>query len=104
MRNDVYLETREIRNGWTILQRTGNQARVERLPRYIVSTPDRRHLEEFRRLTSARKWCDSHDDYAPHTFVACGCCDAYHLAAYDGDCRNDAERYDDLPENAIVID
>lgn len=26
-------------------------------------------------------------------FVECGCCSAYHKKDYDGDCRNDAERY-----------
>ncbi len=33
-------------------------------------------------------------------FYQCGICGAYHRAAFDGDCRDDSERFnpEDLPE------
>lgn len=37
------------------------------------------------------------------TFIECGCCGAYHQAAYYGDCHNDAERFNDLPGNAMLV-
>ena len=35
-----------------------------------------------------------------HLFYACGCCGAYHPAGWDGDCRDDAGRFD--PESLDV--
>jgi hypothetical protein len=49
-------------NGWQIRERTGHQAKAERLPRYAVFHPDGRTVEEFRRLASAEKWCRENDD------------------------------------------
>jgi hypothetical protein len=49
-------------NGWVIRERTGRQARAERLPRYVVVADDGRLLEEFRRLASAEKWCRENND------------------------------------------
>lgn len=61
----VYLEKVESCNGWLILRRTGAQAKAERLPRYVISTPDTNsHLEEFRLLRTARQWCTHNNDYA----------------------------------------
>lgn len=60
----VFLETLHVRNGWTIVRRYGSAVRVEHLPRSILSTPEGRHLEEFRRLAPAQQWCDRNDDYA----------------------------------------
>ena len=60
----IYLEEVESCNGWLILRRTGAQARRERLPTYIISTPDTgRHLEEFRALRTAQQWCKRNNDY-----------------------------------------
>jgi hypothetical protein len=38
------------------------------------------------------------------TYVDCGCCGAYHRLDYYGDCRNDAERFDDIPDEARIAD
>ena len=38
------------------------------------------------------------------TFIECGCCGAYHRIDFDGDCREDSERYDELPKGARLID
>lgn len=38
-----------------------------------------------------------------NTFVECGCCGAYHRTDFAGDCREDSERYWDLPDNAEVV-
>ena len=35
-----------------------------------------------------------------NVFVECGCCSAYHRVDFVGDCREDSERYYDLPEDA----
>jgi len=32
----------------------------------------------------------------PLTLIECGCCGAYHRVEYRGDCRNDAERFDEI--------
>jgi hypothetical protein len=32
-------------------------------------------------------------DPRPPRFYRCGCCDAYHPANWDGDCRDDANRF-----------
>ena len=37
-------------------------------------------------------------------FIECGCCSAWHRASFRGDCRNDAERFDDPPEGAPLIE
>jgi hypothetical protein len=36
------------------------------------------------------------------TFVECGCCGAYHRTDFTGDCREDSERFDDLPDGAVL--
>lgn len=39
------------------------------------------------------------------TFIECGCCGAYHRADFWGDCREDGERFADVPPEARrVID
>lgn len=38
-----------------------------------------------------------------NTFVECGCCGAYHRTDFNGDCREDSERYFDLPDDTEVI-
>ena len=38
------------------------------------------------------------------SFIECGCCGAYHRSTYYGDCRNNAERFDDIPWDAIIVD
>lgn len=38
------------------------------------------------------------------TFIECGCCGSYHRSTYYGDCRNDAERFDDIPPFATIVD
>lgn len=37
-------------------------------------------------------------------FVECGCCGAYHRIDFIGDCREDSERFSDLPDDAELID
>jgi hypothetical protein len=37
-------------------------------------------------------------------FYECGICGAYHRAEWNGDCREDAERFDEIPSNAVLID
>lgn len=38
-----------------------------------------------------------------NTFVACGCCGAYHRTDFNGDCREDSERHWDLPDDAVIV-
>lgn len=38
-----------------------------------------------------------------NTFIECGCCGAYHQTDFEGDCREDSERYWDLPDDAEVV-
>lgn len=38
-----------------------------------------------------------------NTFTECGCCGAYHRTDFEGDCREDGERYYDLPDDAVVV-
>src|ERR1700704_3280708 len=37
------------------------------------------------------------------TYIECGCCGAYHRSTYYGDCRNDIERFDDIPPHAVIV-
>lgn len=39
-----------------------------------------------------------------NTFVECGGCGAYHRTDFTGDCREDSERFADLPEDAELIE
>jgi hypothetical protein len=32
-----------------------------------------------------------------NTFVECGCCGCYHRTDFTGDCREDSERFPDVP-------
>ena len=36
-------------------------------------------------------------------FYECGCCNCFHRDDFWGDCREDSERYSDIPEGAIEI-
>jgi hypothetical protein len=36
-------------------------------------------------------------------YVECGCCGAYHRADFWGDCRENGERFYDVPVSARVI-
>lgn len=38
------------------------------------------------------------------TFVACGCCGAFHRTDFAGDCRENSEHFADLPKGAIEVD
>lgn len=38
-----------------------------------------------------------------NTFIECGCCGSYHRTDFDGDCREDAERFADIPEGGIEV-
>lgn len=37
-------------------------------------------------------------------FVVCGCCGAYHRADFWGDCREDSERFETLPDDAVLCE
>ena len=37
-------------------------------------------------------------------FYECGCCSAYHRVDFYGDCRDDSERFLDLPFDAVIVD
>ena len=37
-----------------------------------------------------------------NTFVECGCCGAYHRTDFNGDCRENSERFWDLPDDAEI--
>jgi hypothetical protein len=39
-----------------------------------------------------------------NVFVECGCCGSYHRADFTGDCREDSERFMDLPSGAVLSD
>ena len=39
-----------------------------------------------------------------NTFIECGCCSAYHRTDFVGDCREDSERYDDIPEGGEEVE
>jgi hypothetical protein len=39
-----------------------------------------------------------------NTFVECGCCGQYHRTDFRGDCREDSERYPDLPVGAELVE
>jgi hypothetical protein len=36
----------------------------------------------------------------PKTYYECGICGAYHRWEFNGDCRQDSERFNDVPDNA----
>lgn len=38
-----------------------------------------------------------------NTFIACGGCGAYHRTDFYGDCREDSERYDEIPEDGEEV-
>jgi hypothetical protein len=38
-----------------------------------------------------------------NTFFACGCCASYHRTDFWGDCREDSERFHDVPSGAVII-
>lgn len=38
--------------------------------------------------------------HKPIRIIRCGCCDHWHRVDYFGDCRNDAERFDDMEDAA----
>ena len=38
-----------------------------------------------------------------NTFTECGCCGGYHRTDFTGDCREDAERFAELPDGAIDV-
>ena len=38
-----------------------------------------------------------------NTFMECGCCGSYHRTDFAGDCREDSERFDELPEGAEEV-
>ncbi len=38
-----------------------------------------------------------------NTFIECGCCGAFHRTDFYGDCREDSERYPELPDDGIEV-
>ena len=38
-----------------------------------------------------------------NTFIECGCCGRYHRTDFWGDCRENSERYVDIPEGGIEV-
>ena len=38
-----------------------------------------------------------------NTFIACGCCGSYHRTDFYGDCREDSERFADIPEGGVEV-
>ena len=38
-----------------------------------------------------------------NTFISCGCCGAYHRTDFYGDCREDSERYEEIPEGGKEV-
>lgn len=36
-------------------------------------------------------------------FIECGCCGAYHRLDFRGDCRENSERFYNLPKGAIEV-
>ena len=38
-----------------------------------------------------------------NTFVACGQCGVYHRTDFAGDCREDSERYPEIPEGGEEV-
>lgn len=38
-----------------------------------------------------------------NTFVECGCCGCFHPTDFAGDCREDDERFDEIPEGGIEV-
>lgn len=39
-----------------------------------------------------------------HTFIACGCCGGYHRTDFYGDCREDSERFNEIPKGGEEVD
>ena len=39
-----------------------------------------------------------------NVFIECGSCGAYHRTDFEGDCREDSERFADLPDGAILVE
>ena len=37
-------------------------------------------------------------------YFECGCCGAFHRTDYYGDCRNDAERFSEMPEDGEEVE
>jgi len=38
-----------------------------------------------------------------NVFYECGCCGAFHRDDFQGDCREDSERYSEIPEGSIEL-
>lgn len=38
-----------------------------------------------------------------NTYIECGCCGAFHRTDFHGDCREDSERYLEVPEDGIEV-
>lgn len=38
-----------------------------------------------------------------NTVIACGCCGGYHRTDFHGDCREDSERFPDVPEGTTEV-
>ena len=57
--------------------------------------------QRFPTVADARAWMLAQ---LGATFIECGCCGAYHRSDYWGDCRNDAERFSDIPADAVIVD
>lgn len=38
-----------------------------------------------------------------NTFAECGCCGAFHRTDFAGDCREDTERFNDIPDGGVEV-
>lgn len=38
-----------------------------------------------------------------NTFIECGCCSAYHRTDFSGDCREDSERFAEIPKGGVEV-
>ncbi len=39
----------------------------------------------------------------PARFILCGCCGHFHRVDFYGDCREDAERFRDIPKGGVEV-
>lgn len=38
-----------------------------------------------------------------NTFIECGCCGCYHRTDFGGDCRENSERFEDIPDGGEEV-
>lgn len=62
-------------------------------------SPPKGRIPQQALAEAVRRVCEA----MPSMFYDCGCCGAYHRRGFLGDCRDDAERYQALPDNAVIV-